>query len=39
MKYGINLNFETIVQFFSKIMQLNAVIILKRIPPKNYVKK
>ena len=28
-KYGINLKFETIVQFFRKIMQLNAVIILK----------
>ena len=29
MKYGINLKFETIVQIFRKIMQLNAVIILK----------
>ena len=29
LKYGMNLKFETIVQFFRKIMQLNAVIILK----------
>ena len=29
LKYGLNLKFETIVQFFRKILQLNAVIILK----------
>ena len=31
LKYGMNLKFETIVQLFRKIMQLNAVIILKSI--------
>ena len=29
LKYGINLKFETFVQFFRKIIELNAVIILK----------
>ena len=29
LNYGMNLKFEIIVKIFSKIMQLNAVIILK----------
>ena len=29
LKYGMNLKFETIVQIVRKIIQLNAVIILK----------
>ena len=29
LRYGKNLKFETIVQFFRKIIQLNTVIILK----------
>ena len=31
LKHGMNLKFETIIQIFRKIIQLNAVIILKSI--------
>ena len=36
LKYGMNLKFETIVKIFRKIMQLNAVIILKSTTEYNW---
>ena len=37
LKYGVNLKFETSVQIFRKIIQLNAVIVLKS--PNEYYRK